>query len=162
MKNSYFGVHWLQVLLDQILCHLHCNFFYEHTWVAIGHGEKVKKFSWIYSTDSNITNYFVAANIVVTSIWVKFKKNKNVKTHTRTLALPKSQSLTRWVRGSTCRIYIKYIWVKQSCLFKKKKCWITYQKILRLHIPMANTRNSMDICQPPKDLRCILHLLPEF
>jgi len=27
---------------------------------------------------------------------------------------------------------------------------------------MAHTRNSMDICQPPKNLRNIFHLLSEF
>ena len=44
----------------------------------------------------------------------------------------------------------------------KKKEKKVYQKILRLHISMANPWNSMDICQPSKNLSHVFHLLSGF
>lgn len=86
-----------------------------------------------------------------------------LKTHTRTFALPKSQSLTWWVRGSTYRKNIYWVQkIKKTYSFRKNRWWISYQKILRLHIPMAHSRNRVDICQPPKNLESIFHLLSGF
>lgn len=46
-----------------------------------------------------------ARNLNIAAMMFSNKSEKWKQKHTRTFALPKSQSLTWWVRGSTCRAY---------------------------------------------------------
>lgn len=67
--------------------------------------------------------------------------------HTSILALPKSQTFTWWVRGSTYQhnqnqeFSAAAVW-KHDTLGKKKKA---YQDILWLYISVTNSRNSVNV-----------------